>query len=96
MMKAASISETSVNFYQITWRNILQDSHIHTHRRENLKFHLEGKMLGDEQLKKGRYKMRSIQETIPYKVYAVEFPKDLSLIIGFCPVIQLRALMLQI
>jgi hypothetical protein len=37
MMEAASASKTSINFYQTTWRNNPQDSHIHTHRRENLK-----------------------------------------------------------
>jgi hypothetical protein len=29
MMKAASTSETSVNFHQITRRNISEDSHLH-------------------------------------------------------------------
>jgi hypothetical protein len=38
MMEAASTSETSVNFYQNTWRNNAEDSHLHTHRSENLKF----------------------------------------------------------
>jgi hypothetical protein len=28
MMEAASTSETSVNFYQITWRNNPEDSHL--------------------------------------------------------------------
>jgi hypothetical protein len=37
MMEAASTSETSVNFYQTTWRNNPKDSHRHTRRRENLK-----------------------------------------------------------
>jgi hypothetical protein len=37
MKEAARISETSVNFYQTTWRNITQDSHLHTCSRENLK-----------------------------------------------------------
>jgi hypothetical protein len=27
--EAASTSETSVNFYQATWRNIPEDSHLH-------------------------------------------------------------------
>jgi hypothetical protein len=40
-MLAASIikamSEISVNFYQTTRRNIPDDSHLHTRRRENLK-----------------------------------------------------------
>jgi hypothetical protein len=39
MMEAASISETSVNFYQTTWRNNPEDCHIHTRLRENLKSH---------------------------------------------------------
>jgi hypothetical protein len=38
MMEAVSTSETSVSFYQTTRRNIAEDSHLHTHRRENLKF----------------------------------------------------------
>jgi hypothetical protein len=38
MMEAASTSETLVNFYQITRRNIPEDS-LHTRRRENLKSH---------------------------------------------------------
>jgi hypothetical protein len=38
---AASISETSVNFYQTTWRNNPEDSHLHTHRRENFKSQLK-------------------------------------------------------
>jgi hypothetical protein len=33
MMEAVSTSETSVNFYQTTRRNIPEDSHLHTHRR---------------------------------------------------------------
>jgi hypothetical protein len=39
MLEAASTSETSVNFYRTTRRNILEDSHLHTGRRENLKYH---------------------------------------------------------
>jgi hypothetical protein len=39
MMEMVSTSETSVNFYQTTRRNIPEGSHIHTRRRENLKFH---------------------------------------------------------
>jgi hypothetical protein len=34
MTEAASISETSVNFYQTTWRYSLEDSHLHNHRRQ--------------------------------------------------------------
>jgi hypothetical protein len=41
IMEAASSSKTSVNFYhQTTLRNIPEDSHLHTRRRENLKSHL--------------------------------------------------------
>jgi hypothetical protein len=39
MTEAASISETSVNFYQTTRRNNPEDSHLHIRRRENLKSH---------------------------------------------------------
>jgi hypothetical protein len=28
MMEAASTSEISVNFYQTTWRNIAEDTHL--------------------------------------------------------------------
>jgi hypothetical protein len=38
VMAAASISETSVNFYQTTRRNDPEDSLLHICRRENLKF----------------------------------------------------------
>jgi hypothetical protein len=45
MIEATSISETSVNFNQTTRRNNPEDSHLcHTHRRENLKSHTEGRM----------------------------------------------------
>jgi hypothetical protein len=37
MMEAASTSETSVNLYQSTRRYNPEDSHIHSHRRENFK-----------------------------------------------------------
>jgi hypothetical protein len=37
MMKAASTSETSVNFYQTTRRYKPEDSRLRTHRPENLK-----------------------------------------------------------
>jgi hypothetical protein len=40
IMKEASTSETSVNFYQTTRHNNPQDSHLHPRRRENLKCHL--------------------------------------------------------
>jgi hypothetical protein len=37
MMEAVSTSVTSVYFYQATRRHNLEDSHLHTRRRENLK-----------------------------------------------------------
>jgi hypothetical protein len=37
MMEAAKSSETLVNFYQTTLRYNPEDSHLRTHRRENLK-----------------------------------------------------------
>jgi hypothetical protein len=37
MMEAAGISETVVNFYQTTRRYNPEESHLRTHRRENLK-----------------------------------------------------------
>jgi hypothetical protein len=37
MMEAAQISETVVNLYQSTLRYNQEGSHLHTHRRENLK-----------------------------------------------------------
>jgi hypothetical protein len=39
MVEAVSFSETSVNIYQTTLRNMTEDSHLHTRRRENLKSH---------------------------------------------------------
>jgi hypothetical protein len=39
-MEAASTSETLVNFYQTTRRNVPEDSHLHIRRHENLKSHL--------------------------------------------------------
>jgi hypothetical protein len=45
MMEAASTFETSANFYQTTRRNIPEDSHLHTRRRENLKPHLQSVFL---------------------------------------------------
>jgi hypothetical protein len=38
--EAASTSETSVDFYQTTQPTVLEDSHLHTRRLENLKSHL--------------------------------------------------------
>jgi hypothetical protein len=41
MMEAARTSETLVNFYQTTRRYDPEDSHLRTHRRDNLKSYLE-------------------------------------------------------
>jgi hypothetical protein len=41
MTEAASISETSVNFYQITRRSKPEDSQLHTCRCENLKYYIK-------------------------------------------------------
>jgi hypothetical protein len=38
-MATISNSETSVSFYETTWRNIIEESHVHTRRRENMKSH---------------------------------------------------------
>jgi hypothetical protein len=40
MMEAARTSETLVNVYQTTRRYNLEDSHLRTNRRENLKSYL--------------------------------------------------------
>jgi hypothetical protein len=40
MKEAARTSETSVNFYQTARRYNPEDSHLRTHRRENLKSYL--------------------------------------------------------
>jgi hypothetical protein len=37
MVEAARSSETLVNFYQTTRRYNTEDSHLRTHRRDNLK-----------------------------------------------------------
>jgi hypothetical protein len=39
MMEAVSTFETLVNFYQITRRNIPEDSHLHNRHHENMKSH---------------------------------------------------------
>jgi hypothetical protein len=40
IMEAASTPKTSVNFYQTIRRNNPEDSHLHTRRRENLKYQI--------------------------------------------------------
>jgi hypothetical protein len=47
VMKAARTSETLVNFYQTTRRYNLENSHLRTHRRENLKSYLPSSSLLD-------------------------------------------------
>jgi hypothetical protein len=42
------VPETSVNF--TTRRNITEDSHLHTRRRESLKSHHEHKIFGDKKV----------------------------------------------
>jgi hypothetical protein len=37
MMEPVSTSETSVNFYQTTWRSIPEDSHLYIRRYVNMK-----------------------------------------------------------
>jgi hypothetical protein len=44
-MEAARTSETLVNFYQTTWRYNPEDSHLRTHRRENLKSYLANMLM---------------------------------------------------
>jgi hypothetical protein len=39
MMEAASTSEILVKFYQTTWHNNPENSHLHTHHHKNLKSH---------------------------------------------------------
>jgi hypothetical protein len=50
MMEAARTSETFVNFYQTTRHYNPEDSHLRTHRRENLKSYL-----GDKTVYSGTY-----------------------------------------
>jgi hypothetical protein len=46
MMEAARTSETLVNFYQTARRYNPEDSHLRTHRRENLKSYFNNKHVG--------------------------------------------------
>jgi hypothetical protein len=50
MVQAVHTSETSVRFYQTTRCNNPEDSHIHIHRRENLKLHLKAEVRNSEYL----------------------------------------------
>jgi hypothetical protein len=47
MMEAARTSETLVNFYQTTQRYNPKDSHLRTHRRENLKSYVKRKLISN-------------------------------------------------
>jgi hypothetical protein len=40
-MEATNISETTVNFYQTTCRNVPEDKRLHTRRHENPTTHLD-------------------------------------------------------
>jgi hypothetical protein len=40
MMQAVITSETSVKLCETTRRNIPEDSHLHTRRHDNLKYHI--------------------------------------------------------
>jgi hypothetical protein len=46
MMEAANTSETSVNFYQTTWRYNPEDSHLHSRCCENLTSYNHPQMFG--------------------------------------------------
>jgi hypothetical protein len=48
MMEAASTSETLMNFYQTARRNNPEGSHLHTRRREKVKFHFLHFLLWDQ------------------------------------------------
>jgi hypothetical protein len=39
-METENSSETSVNFYRTIWRHVPQDSTLHSHSHENIKFHI--------------------------------------------------------
>jgi hypothetical protein len=45
MMDAARTSETLVSFYQTTQRYNPEDSHLHTHRRENFQSYSENTLV---------------------------------------------------
>jgi hypothetical protein len=54
MMEAARTSETLVNFYQTAQRYNPEDSHLHTHRRDNLKSYMTSIYLSNIYLKSRR------------------------------------------
>jgi hypothetical protein len=48
----------NINFYQTTWHNFPEDSHLHTHCHENLKSHLDERMI-EEETSRGYFKVLS-------------------------------------
>jgi hypothetical protein len=45
LMEAASTSEMSINFYQISWYYDPEDSHVYIHHCETLKSYLTEQLL---------------------------------------------------
>jgi hypothetical protein len=62
-MEAARTSETLVNFYQTTRRYNPEDSHLRTHRRENLKSYLMKNVFKDHVVR-GRGDARSFSDHV--------------------------------
>jgi hypothetical protein len=69
MMEAANTSETSVNFYQTTRRNNLEDSHLHTRRRDNLRSPITDNIRTDRRTDTNKLKYSRCET--PLKVRAV-------------------------
>jgi hypothetical protein len=44
LTEAVNISETSTDFYQTTRRNMPEDSHLHTRRRKDVKYHVHSRL----------------------------------------------------
>jgi hypothetical protein len=61
MMEAVSSSETSVNIYHNTRYNIPEDSHLYTHRCENMISH----SITNHRILQRRY---SLDQIVKYKV----------------------------
>jgi hypothetical protein len=61
MMDAARTSETLVNFHQTTGCYNPEDSHLRTHRRENLKSYiLDGKLIFSAYKLRGQFTVSGI------------------------------------
>jgi hypothetical protein len=90
MMEAARTSETLLNFYQTTRRYNPEDSHLRTHRRENLKSYMLYDVLNfpmnakDIQSFSGTYKY-----TVRYPGF-VSWNYSLNLVVKLCPKLQVR------